>query len=529
MKNLLLLFLLLWFFPGESAAQPAGVLDSTFNQTGIVNLQITFNQTCFLRVRVQPGDDKSVAFGYYRESPVKWRVLVARFLSDGQPDPSFGTNGFAVPKSFNGVGYDGCLLPDGKIMSVARDLENGTLALIRLLPDGKPDQSFGPDGMVEVNLGVYLDVVTNILVKPDGKILVQATLVDFTSSNWYKDFVAQFHPDGTPDKQYGIDGISLVADPDSIVVNGWALQPDGKLIIVGSIGNKVPELQWYISRLDESGMPDASFGDNGVVIKNIGPAFAEGAFDVLPLPDGKILIGGYGEKSGGFHFTLIRLLPDGTTDNTFGLGGKAQASMDCCYSSIFGLLRQSDGKILACGYAASDLDSLQIAMARFKPNGILDQSFADGGRFILKLPGPIASQRAVTMGMQSDGKVMVAGYTDNVDVIHSAVLFRLYPGVIVGTNAPEQRLFAQLAAFPNPLRGDASIQVRYELPAGMPVSFAMYDLAGRPVATLQDRAWRWEGPHTESLNVPARLPAGQYLLRLETAAGNETLRLIKFD
>ena len=63
---------------------------------------------------------------------------------------------------------------------------------------------------------------------------------------------------------------------------------------------------------------------------------------------------------------LIRLLPDGRLDRGFGTGGRAELPrVDTGESAINALLRQSDARIVAGGYAGSVRES-RFALMRFR-------------------------------------------------------------------------------------------------------------------------------------------------------------------
>lgn len=88
----------------------------------------------------------------------------------------------------------------------------------------------------------------------------------------------------------------------------------------------------------------------------------------------------------------------------------------------------------------------------------------------------------------------------------------------------------ELSAFPNPSRGPAAVSFR--LPQAGRASLAVYDVAGRRLARVADRqlgAGRheltWDGRGADG----RRVPAGVYLLRLETDAASATRRVVRLD
>jgi len=77
---------------------------------------------------------------------------------------------------------------------------------------------------------------------------------------------------------------------------------------------------------------------------------------------------------------------------------------------------------------------------------------------------------------------------------------------------------------PYPSPASDSVTIAFTLPDDGPVELAIYDLAGRRVATLENDE-RTAGRHEVSWNC-GDIPSGVYLYRLETVAGSLTQRLV---
>ena len=103
---------------------------------------------------VQP-DGKVVVAGTLIDfdHPRAGRLLVARFLPDGRPDPAFGSGGTArlrlsLPASANAIAVQ----PDGRIVAAGysgsydRTHQGEWLGVARLTPDGRLDPTFDEDG-----------------------------------------------------------------------------------------------------------------------------------------------------------------------------------------------------------------------------------------------------------------------------------------------------------------------------------------------------------------------------------------------
>src|SRR5690242_10701542 len=73
-----------------------------------------------------------------------------------------------------------------------------------------------------------------------------------------------------------------------------------------------------------AGSLDPTFGTGGMVEVNVYEPGSDQARAIAVLPDGKILTGGYTQN--GSASAIIRFMPNGAVDNTFGNGGLASAT-----------------------------------------------------------------------------------------------------------------------------------------------------------------------------------------------------------
>ena len=131
---------------------------------------------------------------------------------------------------------------------------------------------------------------------------------------------------------------------------------------------------------------------------------SESLLAVLPLPDGKTLIGGsFGSYSGNSAAPdcLLRLNADGTLDNTFNAGGTGFDSFVSC------LAVQPDGKIVVGGAfsAYNGNAAAPDCLLRLNADGSLDPSFVP--YMVLGRVGNSATIQTVCL--QPDGKVLVGG------------------------------------------------------------------------------------------------------------------------
>ncbi|WP_146647651.1 hypothetical protein [Labilithrix luteola] len=179
---------------------------------------------------------------------------------------------------------------------------------------------------------------------------------------------------GTGDPAFGNAGVVHVSLGTSTTVGSFALQSDGKIIVGGGV-MRVDNYDFYLKRLLANGADDTTFNGSGSAFYDF-QGNDEWVEDVLIQPDGRIVVTGESWQSGGFDLALVRFMPAGTIDTSFGTS-RTNVSQD---DLPLRLLRQSDGKILAIGNSGTK-SQYQFSGARFTSNGAPDTSFGSGGSF----------------------------------------------------------------------------------------------------------------------------------------------------
>ena len=165
------------------------------------------------------------------------------------------------------------------------------------------------------------------------------------------------------------------------------------------------------SAASTAGTLDPTFGTGGIVLTGLGVATDGNQIPASPgavarQSNGDIVVAvGFGGTDSG----LVRFLPNGTRDTSFGNGGFA-ALPDLGIPSVRpGLAVQSDGKLVWAGEAtANNGTSGAFAVVRFTANGTLDQGFGTGGLATTTFAGSNV-QGAQTVLVQPDGKILAGG------------------------------------------------------------------------------------------------------------------------
>jgi uncharacterized delta-60 repeat protein len=168
-----------------------------------------------------------------------------------------------------------------------------------------------------------------------------------------------------------------------------ALQPDGKIIVIGDTilaGDWLTEpANLIVVRLNPDGSRDSSFGIGGIVVKRLSMSVTGAA--VVVQEDGKVIVGGFANVEVSVTvikraFLLVRLLPDGSPDNSFGNAGVVISNLDIGqHTTLTSLALQPDGKVVAVGFSSvsSPTSPHEIVVARYNSEGSLDNSFDGDG------------------------------------------------------------------------------------------------------------------------------------------------------
>ena len=157
---------------------------------------------------------------------------------------------------------------------------------------------------------------------------------------------------------------------------------------------------------------DLSFGQNGFAFTSFGN-YRDEARAAAVQPDGKIVVVGSTYLLIGKPISvsaIARYKPDGTLDSTFAMGGKDFTRLGII-SSYYAVAIQPDGKILAAGnISVNGNGNFSALIRRYNTNGTLDNSFGNAGQVLTPATDTQAfNQSFDTISIQPDGKIVAVG------------------------------------------------------------------------------------------------------------------------
>lgn len=370
-------------FLGSAAAAP-GDLDPSFGTVGIVETAIG-SAAMARSIALQPDGRIVVAGWSYPEGS-----FIARYMLNGTLDTSFGNGGFVT-----GLGAAWmprvALQPDGKILVTASE----TFSVRRYLSNGDLDTGFGAGGTATGPAGSS----RAIALQPDGGILVAGS-----SSQQVGITIVRFLADGTLDPAFGSSGV-VHTQIDGASANDIALQPDGKIVVGGSM--TYGDGRFALARYEQDGDLDPTFGSGGFVTDPVGGRFAGAQAIALDL-SGRIVAAGYADG----RVAVARYGPGGSVDRSFGTNGAATVGTGGL-GGAEGLALQPDGRIVVTG-----TDANVFALLRFRSDGTLDPTFGDEGisRKALGLFAGLSS-----LAIQPSGQIVAVGFVSRESETHVAL------------------------------------------------------------------------------------------------------------
>lgn len=241
---------------------------------------------------------------------------------------------------------------------------------------------------------------------------------------------------GDLDPTFGVRG-SLVIDNTSNTFADVAIQPDGKLVTVGSVQVLVENFDDYeyydsdflITRRSTDGTLDRSFGTGGTVTVDFGWETDDFATCVAIDGNGRIIVAGStGDHFDGYSaFAVTRLNPDGTIDKSFGVNGNGTVRTDFGWHSdavANCVMIDPSGEIVVTGNAELNADiayGSMFAVSRYYADGTPDRRFSSDGKLTIGNHNDFATSATIDVA----GRILVAGETYDDDMRRDVALVRI--------------------------------------------------------------------------------------------------------
>lgn len=305
-------------------------------------------------------------------------------------DAGFGSAGVASLDF--GLGDTGAgevvVRPDGKILMAARGA-TGQLILARYDANGALDPTFSGDGYVTSSFGAPFDA-GGLALAPDGRIVVAGHAGYDEGGSLV---VARYTANGALDASFSEDGWlkTVLGSTRSAYGNDIAVQTDGKIVVAGRTVSSAYDQGFVVARFSNGGALDTTFDGDGIRTVDFGGGGGGEAEDVVVQTDGKIVVAGDADGA----WAVARLTGDGNLDPAFDADGRLTTGG----GEVRAVALQPDGRIVAGGDQAGT-----PALTRYNPDGTLDNGFSGDGKMTTNLLAAVSD-----IAVRPDGTVVGVG------------------------------------------------------------------------------------------------------------------------
>jgi uncharacterized delta-60 repeat protein len=381
--------------PVVAAAAP-GELDRSFGTNGTATVPLPSGRSSAIAVL----EDGRIVVGGSSGEASRGRFTLLRFLSSGRLDPSFGIGGVVHAAVSADDEADASIdaivpLPDGGLVAVGTERGSTAWAMgvlrvdaagktvwTRLYQLGRP--SANSRGVVDIGTSVSAAALAG------DKILVSGTASGGTYALFDPTLARLNVSDGSLDRSFGEEGRVIAQRPaaDCLPVRSrfapfasFVVRVDGSIVAGGAMGCGIyAEGRWGILRAyTTSGEPLAGFETDPKGVRS---------FDWLRTAPDKTLTAVSFTAWNGAPAALMRLTSSGALADDPLLVGSDDPVVSV------GVDVQSDGRLVSL---SAD------RVVRFLPDGSLDASFGRAGA------APTGIRFPAAMALQPDGKIVVVG------------------------------------------------------------------------------------------------------------------------
>jgi len=393
----------------------AGTLDESFGDGGVAVLSFGNNTVDADAIAIQ-SDGKIVLAGAWSTAK---GFAVLRLNPSGSLDATFGSGG-VVEKSVGGVSPVSRAVgiqADGKIVVAGFVIFAGTgydAVVMRFLPDGSPDNTFGAGGVAITDIDSHDDQALALSLQPDGRIILagQTLSNDLTTSDM---LFVRYLSNGSLDPTFGLGGIATVDLRGTTDIARAVALSGGKIVAAGTSRDPASSrTDIGVVRLDANGTPDPTFGVAGSYVSSFGGPGSQVARSLAIDSAGRILVAGSYGSAQPNNFAVARLTTGGAIDSTFGVGGLAVTDFSGRSDDGFGAALQADGRLLVAGpsLGSTPTDS-QIGISRYLPDGSPDLAFAVGGKQATRLPTGFSGPGASALALVPCGALVAGGWDED--------------------------------------------------------------------------------------------------------------------
>jgi uncharacterized delta-60 repeat protein len=348
---------------------PDGTLDNSFGAGGKRTIDVAgggHNDGAF---GVAIDSQGRIVLAGYANNGAEDDFAVVRLTATGALDGTFNGTGMektavATPLPGSSAAYAVAVDAQDRIVAAgyAKIGNDDDFAVVRYNVNGSLDTTFGGNGKrtVDMDGAGFDDLAYGVAIDSQGRIVLTGQVYNGTDSDIG---IARLTPTGALDGTFNGTGKIIThvgnVSPSFDAAHGVAIDPQGNIVVAGT-SKQGTDYDFTVLRYTAAGNPDSTFGNNGRrTIDVAGSGHDDGAYGVAIDASGHIVLGGYAYNGATNNFAFARLNSNGSTDASFGTGGKfvINTSSTGGNNQAYGIALDAIGRVVAAGYAANATDN----------------------------------------------------------------------------------------------------------------------------------------------------------------------------
>ena len=423
-----------------------GTLDTTFNSTGVVVTDFVIGDTTNSAVNSVAIDQNNniIVAGYITFSGISNAdSALARYLPNGVLDTTFNSTGVVVTDFVSvsnssseilsvAIDQNNNIIVAGSVIGSGITIKDYVLA--RYLPNGVLDTTFNSTGVVVTDFvsNNTNSAVNSVIIDKNNNIIV-AGFVNGPGISGADYALARYLPNGVLDTTFNSTGkvvTDFVSNNTNSTPSSVKIDNNNNIIVAGTVnGTGVNGYDYALVRYLPTGVLDTTFNSTGVVVTDFVSNNTNSAVNsVIIDKNNNIIVAGFvnGPGISGADYALARYLPNGVLDTTFNSTGKVVTDFvsNNTNSYIYQAKIDKNNNIIIAGFVnGPGISSADYALARYLPTGALDKNFNNTGIVVTDFVSN-GDSIAKSVTIDNNNNIVVGG-TSNTDY----VLARYYNGL----------------------------------------------------------------------------------------------------